>query len=92
MFQVDMAFALGLIALAAGMALIVWMRIHVEHTSKFCRGVAYLIAILAFLTLLCTSYYGTAYWLKGYFSPRAINHQLQIKNNMMRMQNRHMRR
>jgi ABC-type amino acid transport system permease subunit len=84
MFQVDMAFALGLIALAAGMALTVWMRIHIEHTSKFCRGVAYLIVILAFLTLLCTSYYGTAYWLKGYFGARMTGQYHQMNKYMMR--------
>jgi hypothetical protein len=65
MFQVNSAFALQLIALAVAMGLIVWMRVHKEHTTVFCRGIAYLIVILAFLSLICTSYHMVRYRMKA---------------------------
>ena len=79
MFQADTAFALGLIALAVGMALIVWMRMHREHTSLFCRGVAYLVVLLAFFVLFCTGYYSTKYWVEGYFTPQAMNQRCPME-------------
>ena len=63
MFKVCSAFSLSLLALAVAMALVVFMKIHKDHTSKMCRGVAYLVVVLAFLTVICTGYYGTKYWL-----------------------------
>ncbi len=65
MFKVCSAFSLSLIALAVGMALVVLMRVHKDHTSKMCRGVAYFVVILAFLTVICVGYYGTKYWVYG---------------------------
>lgn len=79
MFQADTAFSVSLLALVAGMALIVWMRLHVEHTSIFCRGFAYLSVILAMAVLICVSYYTTVYWFQGYFSPQTINQNFQMK-------------
>lgn len=79
MFQADTAFSVSLLTLIAGMALIVWMRLHVEHTSIFCRGLAYLSVILAIAVLICVSYYTTVYWSQGYFSPQTINQNFQMK-------------
>ncbi len=84
MFQADSAFALGLVALAAGMGLVVWMRIHKDHTSKFCRGIAYTVVILALLTLICTGYYTIKYWVSGCFSNPCM--MMQSSKNQMMMQ------
>ena len=85
MFQADGAFALGLVALAVGMALVIWMRIHKDHTSKFCRGVAYAVVILAFLTLICTGYYTIQYWVSGYFSHPSMMMKSSREQMMMRV-------
>lgn len=89
MFQINGAFALGLIALTAGMALVVWMRIHKEHTCGVCRGIAYLIVILAFLTLACTTFYATKHLAR-----RCICHKKMMMHKKMMpkkrmMKNRH---
>jgi predicted membrane protein len=84
MFYADAAFALELIALALGVFLLVWLRIHTEQAHKMCKFFAYLIIVLAILALLCTSYYSMKYWVAGYFGhPRAMMMQGKMKSGQM---------
>lgn len=66
-FKFHTAFALGLIALVAGTYLVARMR----STEMCCRGFAkvigWLVVIAAFLSLVCTSYYGYSYWSTGQY-------------------------
>lgn len=66
-FQADSAVALELIAIALGLFLLIWFKMHAEKADKSFRFFAYLIIIIGILTLLCTSYYSTRYWMTGYF-------------------------
>jgi len=84
MFQADTAFAVELIAIAAGMALVVWMKIHAEHTCKFCRGLSHLVVLLAILALACTSYYTFKYWSAGLFNSSRVMQHHQMKSHMMK--------
>lgn len=72
MFQVCTAFGVSLIALAISMGVVVFMKIHKDHTTQFCRGVAYVVIVLALLTVICVGYYATKYWFMGY----AGSHQM----------------
>ncbi len=91
-FHADAAFALELIALGLGVFLIVWFRIHTEQAHKMCRFFAYLIIVLAILTLLCTSYYSIKYWVAGYFRyPGALMMKNQMRDGKMPMMKDHMR-
>jgi predicted membrane protein len=86
-FHADTAFALELIALAAGVFLVVWFRIHTKQAHKMCKFFAYLIILLAILALLCTSYYSMKYWVAGYFGhPKAMMMKGKMMKRSMMMQ------
>ena len=84
MFQAGAAFSLSLLALIAGIALIVWMRMHAEHTTKFFRGLAYLAMILSMVVLICISY-TTAYWFHGSFKKCPMMESGMMNNMNMGM-------
>ncbi len=62
MFQICTAFAVSLMALAISMGLIVFMKIHKDHTSQFCRAIAYIVVILALLTVICVGFCSVKFW------------------------------
>ncbi len=65
-FWIDAAFALELIALALGGAMLYFLKAHKIQFS-FCKFIGYFVIVLAFLSMACTSYYGTKYWFQGYY-------------------------
>ena len=65
-FLVDAAFAIELVALALGGALLYFLKAHKVQLG-FCKFIAYFVVILAFFAMACTTYYGTKYWFQGYF-------------------------
>lgn len=67
MFALDAAFALGLLTLVAGTALLMLSGKEGMGCRGFGKVVATITIIAAILTLLCTSYYGIRYWVDGYF-------------------------
>lgn len=67
MFALDAAFALGFLALVAGTALLMLSGKEEMGCRGFGKVVAYVTIIASILILLCTSYYGTRYWVDGYF-------------------------
>lgn len=77
-FQMDMAFALELIALVAGTWLLIWSAGQSVH-QQCAKMIAYAVMVLSVLSMLCTSYYSYKYWKAGEFKPRG-------KHKMMMMQ------
>lgn len=65
-FLVDATFAIELIALVLGGALLYFVKAHKTHHA-FCKFISYFVIIVAFLSMACTTYYGTKYWMKGYY-------------------------
>lgn len=61
-FQADMAFALGLIALVASAALIMWSSKEGAACKLLGKIVGYVALVAAVLTLLCTGFNSVRYW------------------------------
>lgn len=87
MFQVCTAFGVSLIALAVSMGVVVFMKINKDHTTQFCRGVAYIVVVLALLTVICTGYCAIKYWIYG--CPWH-NKMMPMQGQSMMMQNQGM--
>jgi hypothetical protein len=68
MFHLDTAFAIELLVLTAGAALLGWTGYAHIHAKKLVRAIAYGVLVLTALTMLCTAYYGVKYTRMGYFS------------------------
>ena len=66
MFQLHTAFATELIALAAGILLLVWVS-QKEVKIVAAKIAGYFILATVLLSMLCTLYYGVRYWEDGYF-------------------------
>lgn len=79
MFQADLAFSVELLAIGLGVGFIIWGIRYEGAGANLAKVTGYFIAILAFLSLLCTSYYTIRYWESGYYSP---SHQSQCCCNM----------
>ena len=79
MFLGNQAFEIGLIALAAGIALILWSIRNEEKRANIARICGYIIAILAIFNMLCISYYIVRYWHEGYFQTPAGISMMQNK-------------
>lgn len=67
MFIIDIAFSLELIALIFGAALLIYAVKHTELGMALPKFIAYLVMILAILSMLCTGYYTVKYLIGGYF-------------------------
>lgn len=68
MFHADITFVLALIALATGGFLVLFAKIHKDISTGICTVVGYVVAILAILAILCSSY--------GMFRSHVIRHQM----------------
>lgn len=73
MFLLDLAFAAELIALAFGVGFLVWACRNNGSGVGLAKFFGYLITLLAIFALLCTSYFGINYWVKGYFKTPAAH-------------------
>jgi hypothetical protein len=72
MFLLDLAFAVELIALGFGISILLWAYRNEGIGIAAAKLFGYIITIAAASVILCTSYYGVSYWVKGYFiSPMA---------------------
>lgn len=83
MFLLDLAFAMELIALGVGIALIVWSIRNDGAGVAVSKFFGYIISIASVFALLCTSYYGTSYWLQGYFTS-PVAPMMMMKKEMMK--------
>ncbi len=83
MFLLDLAFAVELIALGIGVALLVFAYRNEGAGVSFARTFGYIITIAAILSASCTTYYGICYWKQGYFkSPVASTMKDQGENTV----------
>lgn len=84
MFHLDTAFAIELLVLTAGAALLGWTGYAHVHAKKLVTAIAYSVIALSVLTMLCTAYYGLKYTRMGYFeSPMAMQGGM-MRHRMMR--------
>lgn len=73
MFLFHTAMALGLIAFSLGLSLIVWGLRNEGAGVQLAKVLGSLVAIIAMISMLCSSYYVIKYWHEGYFeSPAAM--------------------
>lgn len=63
MFQFHIAVALGLIALASGVALCVWP--DRQSCSGLAKFLGFIIVVMSILSTACTVYCGITYWKQG---------------------------
>lgn len=84
MFIIDIAFSLELIALIFGAALLIYAMKHTDLGTALPKFIAYLVMILAVLSMLCTGYYTVKYWIGGYFEQPAPISRMMMKSCMMK--------
>lgn len=82
MLSFHSTFALGLIALAFGTAILIWAKVHVAPLAKF---IGYIIVILTALNLACIGYYGVKSWNEGCYNmpPCPMMKQMQMMQGQM---------
>lgn len=71
MFLGDGAVALGLLALVGGISLLIWSLRNDGKGIKIARTFGYIVIFISIFVVLCSSYYITSYWVKGYFDTAA---------------------
>ena len=67
MFFMGFTFVMEIIALAFGGALLVFAKMNKKAGTSFARFIAWVVIILAILSMVCTSYQATKYGMKGSF-------------------------
>lgn len=81
MFHIHSMFSLELIALAAGVALLILVKNYKKVTGVWGIIVAKLIIILASLSIICSAYNAIMYWRVGFF--KMEKNMLMMKHKMM---------
>lgn len=83
-FLADIAFALELIALAIGTALLIYASREGSSFKKFGKIIAFFTIVASILAMFCTSYYSYRYWEDGFFnSPLTMINTNHMPNKMM---------
>lgn len=67
MFTFHIAVTLELIAFAIGFGLIIWSLRNEGKAIQLAKNIGTIVAIVAVLGMLCSTYYGVKYWHEGYF-------------------------
>ena len=89
----NIAFALGLIALSSGVALVIWSMRYEGPGVQFAKIFGYIIMILSILVVACTTYTSTKMWYKMKTMHAMMGDkgmQNCCMNNMDKMQNENM--
>lgn len=68
MFLFDLAFAVEILALGLGGYFLVWSESLEGRAKALANRFGKIIVVLAVLGMSCSTFYGTMYWLQGYFS------------------------
>ncbi len=77
MFIFHVAITVGLIAFSSGISLLIWGLRNEGAAIQLAKVVGSLVAILAVISMLCSTYYVIKYWHEGYFqTPTATIKQL----------------
>lgn len=85
MFAIDFAFAAELIAAVAGVMLIYMGLEKTGFAKKLGLSVGWGVLSLSILTMICTTYYGTAYWAKGVYKPDRVAAMSTMTANFVSM-------
>lgn len=59
--------SLELIALAFGVAILIWSKVYENIGTSLAKIIGYVIIIVAVINVICTGYYAIKYWQEGYF-------------------------
>lgn len=82
MFELDMAFALEVVAAVAA-AFLVMVAVSRTGTIKtFGIWVGTVGIVFSIFGMICTSYYGIAYWREGIYSPKSVAAMQQMGQTM----------
>lgn len=73
MFGADAAFALELLALTAGVFLLLTAYKDGTPYKAFVKFISYFVIVASILGLLCTSFYTVSYWMHGAFRPMGMD-------------------
>ncbi len=68
MFLAELAFAVELLALTAGVSLFIWSLRNSGAGQSLAKFVGLIVSVSAVLGLICTSFYSLLYWFQGSFS------------------------
>ncbi|HBD7309442.1 TPA: hypothetical protein KKX07_000083 [Legionella pneumophila] len=83
-FLFHVAQMLSLIAIALGIVLIAWALRNEGRGISLAKVFGYLVVIFAILGMICSAYYATVYWYKGYIQTPAgmsmlMQHQIPMQ-------------
>lgn len=87
MFLFHAVYALGFIALAMGIFLIVWSSRNEGKGVKLAKTFGYIISIFIVFSTICTSYYAISYWSKGYYSKPPVTIGMMQDNSTTKNNN-----
>lgn len=68
MFYMHSMFALELIALVSGVALLIFIKKQTKKPNPWAVFVAWFVIILSVLSIICSAYHAIAAWNKGCFN------------------------
>ena|SRR3990167_7250404 len=87
-FMANIAFSLELLALTAGITLLIWSFRNEGKGVMLASVFGYIVIILAISALLCTSYFAVKSWKKGSCChPQDMSMQMEPMNQKMGMPN-----
>ena len=70
--------SIQLLALVAGVALLIFINQQTRHKKPWYKFVAWFVILFSALSIICSVYYGFSFWRNGYF---------QMEKPMMMQQN-----
>jgi len=80
MFLFDLAFAVEILVLGLGGYFLIWAASHDGAGVALAKRMGHIIITLAVLGMICSIFYGTMYWYKGYFSGPMAMHNMKMQN------------
>ncbi|OGT58229.1 MAG: hypothetical protein A3F43_00590 [Gammaproteobacteria bacterium RIFCSPHIGHO2_12_FULL_42_10] len=89
MFMFHAAFALGLIALTASTALLMWSKHLYGAGAGFAKVIAMLVIIFSIASVICTLACGFKYWQQGYFQSFMQARQMMPAHSQIMMESKH---
>lgn len=80
MFRFHSAISLELIALASGVALLIFIKNQTKIKNAWPIFAAWVVIILSALSIICSAFYALTGWNKGYFR---MHHRMMKYHQMM---------
>lgn len=85
-YAFHLGLSLQLLALAAGAAILIWSKMQQNIGTSLTKLIAYIIIILAALSIVCGGYHAIKFWSQGYFDrpfSMLMQHQMMPGGGMM---------